>query len=1334
MAFNTPKPIPTPHKVATYNYLKDYVNHINETNGMSYVDIEVPETGRTFTVVSLFGDNSDEITIVNDTTTISQTITGSSYTITIGQGTSATVAVSENVRITVKHEGTTYYELQATLLSQRAAAQPTVRKRYTKLPLRPSTSEDSDTFSCSQCVSEFDVLSITDSTTYKCVVYNTQDCFQIRTVDTDDVVYPSTGGTISGISTHITERINPLDRTSIITVSASTNNGDSDTFTLTTTYDAAEPIVYGWRAFYPRVMPGSTPTEEEMAVAIDFCEECAESGGDEEKNNKICIKQSNIVKSTFTSYGTASTRGIIINGYSVGNGESTYAENQLVLEQDLDYNTISYDLIVKAITVEIDAMVDSTEYMQGFLPNYASSSNFEMIPYAEVYNVTGGSEERIYSFSTTSSISRNGNTTRKDYTNQQISKSGFVAKVQKNTSLTINYFNDDKTLTSTTLQFNGSLVTTSITTSQNADSKVVTVKIDKDGFLTFGIAQWKETYGYFVPEVYTQNSTKFAVIENNSTENGLFAGNVRESAVAENFITAHSIDNSSYETIRTSSIGWLDDAGDNFGTNAIDNKGITVGGASIYSPILQEENVNQDLCGQDVYNSNATVYYRGQSVGSTYHMAYANDVYSSSANGGFDGTLHLYTTEGYLSGSVPSYSCTSSYPLYTHDPFLSDYRYKVVYRRTYRKEMHSYGLTSILRRFRLIGSNIQDTSGSFGSSGINAANGNTYPANIKKYELTWSRESLFSDVNYIRAGANSVTGWTTVYEATGETIAMSTVSSAPTVRNVNAVLTPEAGSGVYGVSADTNTKTTVKYLNIGPRFYMVDAERCYYPNGTIDGFNYTFFTNKSIVDMTNTEGTSSTGDERDFYLDYNVYIKNAALNPSGTWVSIQDAYRTNVSFIDTDLSNTNRYATTVSYVTCAPHAPLETIRWIDTYAPNSSSGGTLTSAPVLYQNEFPSVTTETNRVVPMINSWGSFTNSTITLNDINYPSSYTDTSTNRMYFAGDNDYTFSHNNASSHSLLNSTINFALDNEYTTDMGSKLGAVIPSTSPTYSAPQHAVVLKVEDDETKIASYKYYGLRSNVYTASTSSSNDNQYKFVDVQSKYQNGVYLRPCFGDVTLPIWNGQFKYVYNNVSGTDMSNAGIRVKVNDYVVSSTEGTMINGVKCVLVNQGSTHIEFPWSTDGQNTASPAIYIMPIVEADNVSEGYTNKFNKYITLNTGKRTVTLGLIVFNYYQDFTLSVEMLNHYNDTTATHSITWKVYGRNNYHIDVKDICYTLDSNNWKNYSTNSNTVLMATSGEINSKKPIKTIYDGGVFSTLLAKTYDAREDDNSEKTHNYWW
>ena len=625
-----------------------------------------------------------------------------------------------------------------------------------------------------------------------------------------------------------------------------------------------------------------------------------------------CLTYADITGSTYARYFNEQTMvdGLIVNDYSVsGNGQSAYENNQLVVEKDVNYGKLNYKLEVESITVEIDSMTDLLEYQKGIIPTNSSQE----IQFATVYDKNDLNNVTINTvpFNTyvISGLTDNTDVSGKTYKNVSIMKGGCKAKAPLiNGSYTLDVYKyadsgytiEKRTITipstggSVVIPVSNHTFTGSSSGNQSTYSGAV-VTIASDGEVTFDIKQRKEIYGYFPVDVYREGSVSYGVND---------IGNIDMSAITEfkYAVTGSSTNGSGtngsktvYSAVSGYSNGWLDNAGDNFGSDAMALKSktrLSNTDDSVYTdyPIDLGEQ-----CGQDVYNSNNQVYDRGVMVGndyhSTYHMAYANDAYSG-LTGGLDKTLHLFCNGGTMIPEDPSKSCEEGgYFPYTYDEFFSEYEYKMQYQRTYYKDCHAYGLTSLIRRFRKINgeyvdsalSNYSTVSGSASPVAGVVVNGSSFPKHISGKTITAEITYDWYDVDDIQAGDNYVSGWTTVFESgvtnSDTSASWTTYTCSSTTRNAT---TNRVSSSKCVVYCQANEDEDTDYVYIAPKFYMVDAEKC---DGICSG--YTFTVPKIILDETNTRyGADSI--TRNYMLEYDGYWQNYG-NVQKKWSKAQNS-------------------------------------------------------------------------------------------------------------------------------------------------------------------------------------------------------------------------------------------------------------------------------------------------------------------------------------------------------------------------------------------------------------------------------------------------------------
>ena len=1018
---------------------------------------------------------------------------------------------------------------------------------------------------------------------------------------------------------------------------------------------------------------------------------------------KYCVTYDDLINSTYTRYfnSTTMTDGLVVNSYSINNGDSNYSGNQLVAEKDVNYGKLTHNLEISHITLEIDAMTDIEEYRNGYIP-YANSEikfvDVKDVKYDSDGDVT--SSESVTDFTLSKALTDNSDTAKKDYTGVTLSKDSSVAKAAingNNYQVTVYYYSDEFTLTSTTISTPiGSAKTTSISGSTalgTGTQRRINVSISTTGALTFDIKQRGEVYGYFPVDVY----------RNSINANG----NVEMSAIDDFIIGAStSTTANSFENVDTLSIGWLDNAGDNFGESSLSSSKVKLSASDV--SVYDGYNGNN---GRDVYNSNATVYERGSNVSeryTTYHMAWANDAYNGNT-GKTDNLLdtkHLYCLSGTMTKEAPTYSCTENYLNYTYNAFDSEYKYVVKYNRTYRKLMHQYGRTSIVRRFRKI-NDVWTDSANDSFSAYNVS-GTSFPKHVRTKELEYSIVTDWSDVNSLYAGQNKVSGWTSIieYKLPVETPTSIPAGSWVDYTTYRSGLSYSITNGF--ISVPENNSAEYVYNYIAPYFYMVDPERCI-PSADK---TYDFTITSSITE-------NSTNVVNNYALDDSGYFVRKSSTNSG-YTNYQDAYRPYIAYNRHDASQVKsyRYGSKVSSSSCTPHAPLETVYWVDTYASSSAKIG---QRSVLFENEYnDGVTTPTNRLIPMTNTWSNSNDHNTRLSDINnfeYP----------YIFAGDGNYKYNHYNQSSHSKETS-LNFVEGTSYNANM--KLGATIASSSPTYSAPQHAVVL---DSNNIITSYEYYNLAGN--SAKVSTSNTNSYKFVEVEEPQYSDGYLRPCKGDFTMPFWSGKIKFAINqnNISSTSNNNR-IRVKINGTELTNTP-QKIGNTYCKIVNNNAESVRADSDFKQNGEFVSTLIVLPILEAG-------SHYGQTVETNTDLYTYTLAFLAYECYETgLTMSVEL---YNGVTGeyTHELSWKIDTRKDYKIGLSSASTISETNGWANFSGNNDTVLFTTKSESDgwpSTVCPMNLVNSSVFTdfggAVNQSTLNARNDDNSENTFSnaYW-
>jgi hypothetical protein len=852
-----------------------------------------------------------------------------------------------------------------------------------------------------------------------------------------------------------------------------------------------------------------------------------------------------ITASTYTRYYDEyeSIDGIVIDGYSVGDGREEYAENQLVVEKDVNYGKLEYDLEVHSLTVEIDAMADTEEYKYGVIPGS------DDLPYAQVYYKTNTKEERVTDFSLNKTVTDNATTGGKTFSYMNISRGPRIATAQKVQSgaseaykVDIYYYSDSGyTLSSTTLSTSvgdyGSITVRVSDHSFSSSQRNVTVAIDANGQVTFAIKQRKEIYGYYPVNAYREGTSDYSVDEN---------GNMALTS-ADKFVAAYNTaDNYEKESriksslasymgnISHASIGWLSNAGDNFGSSALSGGKTSLSNSDVsaYDAELTREGFTEsernEVCGKDVYNTDATVYNRGDSVGNGYHIAYANDVYGNNDNkSGFSGTTHLFISKGYLEMNTPTFSCTNEYMGYDCDSFSSEYDYDVAYYRDYYKDCHSYGMTSIMRRFRKINGEYVDSSISTYADG-NArkkssvvVSGDSFPKHISGktisletysswYEMTSQTTDGIGESSLIRSGENWVSGWTSVLED-GD--------SSDYYRTTSRDMKLDHGNWYYIRVPDNEDDDY--HTGIAPFFYMVDAETC---QGASSGGGYSFVTSKSIVDRYN--GTIS---ERYFELDDDLYFRNSYSN--------EQASRENMLTYNNGRHDHNGCHVLVE---CCPSAPLQEVSWIDEYSP-TTRGGTFTTQNLAFiDNNYDYVPLDADTdflntysykvPAPSKYLWSSKYDGVITLGDVNeFSTGYTGDDT----FAGDVAYKYGEENYSDHTLsqsINRLATYSYDSAMTDSFGYKMadyaGPVTSQTGTyTFEGPMRATdSMDGFGDGGDFAVTNYTGDTFVYFYDGGSVDDDKEYQFVPVTPKYSfSGTQpfdgaIRPCYGDVTIPYW------------------------------------------------------------------------------------------------------------------------------------------------------------------------------------------------------------------------
>lgn len=898
-----------------------------------------------------------------------------------------------------------------------------------------------------------------------------------------------------------------------------------------------------------------------------------------------------ITASTYTRYYDEgeSVDGLVIDDYSVGDGREEYAENQLVVEKDVNYGKLEYSLEVRSLTVEIDAMTDTEEYKYGVAPGS------DDLPYAQVYYKTNNKEERITNFSLNKVLTDNASTAGKTFADMNISRGSTVAtaqKVQSGTSeaykVDIYYYSDSGyTLSSTTLSTRvGTAASTIVRVSNHSFSssqRNVTVAIGENGQVTFAIKQRGEIYGYYPVNAYREGTSDYLIDENGnmaltSADKFVAAYNTADNYEKESRIGS---DLASYMgIIQHASIGWLSNAGDNFGSSALSGGKTSLSNSDVstYDAELTREGFTEsernEVCGKDVYNTDATVYNRGDSVGNGYHIAYANDVYGNNDNkSGFSGTTHLFISKGYLEMNTPTFSCTNEYMGYDCDSFSSEYDYDVAYYRDYYKDCHSYGMTSIMRRFRKINGEYVDSSISTYADG-NArkkssvvVSGDSFPKHISGktisletysswYEMTSQTTDGIGESSLIRSGENWVSGWTSVLED-GD--------SGDEYRTTSRDMKLDHGNWYYIRVPDN--EDDYYHTDIAPFFYMVDAETC---QGASSGGGYSFVTSKSIVDRYN--GTIS---ERYFELDDDLYFRNSYSN--------EQAPRENMLTYNNGRHDHDGCHVLVE---CCPSAPLQEVSWIDEYSP-TTRGGTFTTQNLAFiDNNYDYVPLDADTdflntysykvPAPSKYLWSSKYDGVITLGDVNeFSTGYTGDDT----FAGDVAYKYGVENYSEHTLSQSISRLATytyDSAMTDSFGYKMadyaGPVTSQTGTyTFEGPMRATdSMDGFGDGGDFAVTNYTGDTFVYFYDGGSVDDDKEYQFVPVTPKYSfSGTQpfdgaIRPCYGDVTVPYWTTtlHFKARFFDFDDSDPTTLNVISAFNLQVFA-------NGTEVPISNSGDT---------------------------------------------------------------------------------------------------------------------------------------------------------------------
>ena len=1109
----------------------------------------------------------------------------------------------------------------------------------------------------------------------------------------------------------------------------------------------------------------------------------------DEKLDTYCLTYSDLSGGTYARVFDVSTMkdGIVIDGYSISSS-GQYKANQLVAEKDVNFGKLEYDLVVSSITVEVDAMNDLEEYRRGVIPG----SNG--LAYATVYDVTNGTETPFYNFDLNGAeLTDNAQTSGKTYSGVTISKGGNIAKASKRKSGSTDvyavdvYFYADSgyTLSSQTIATKvgtasgdkyisastHSFSSNSTSPSYSATSRMVKISIASNGEVKFDIKQRKEIYGYFPVSVYKQGTSDFSIDEN---------GNVELSA-ADKFVKAaltSIIITNSFSEMEKYISGWTDNAGDNFGNYSLNNSKVSLysNEKSVYDDVLTGQGINDmSLCGKDVYNANNIVYDRGEDIGnSVYHVAYANDAYKSMDNeSGFKDTRHFFCSGGTMSARITSPTCTSEHFDYTYDKFTSDYLYGMYYERTYWKDTHSYGITSIMRRFRKIGVDFVDTSKSsysedirYGDLKVDYADtviGNSFPKHIYGRTFRVNLDTTFRNANEIKSGENYVSGWTSIFEniennerATHTSLSY---SGNTTIRNIKMVAHGGYYSESYNLICESNNIGDNYYYEIHPYFYMVDAEHC---DGKSSG--YTFSTPKTITD------TSYGGENiRDYYLD-----DGHCFLTSG-YTNNQMARKDMISYINLDsdgnpIFDSVRYGDTNigGYVndTCMPSAPQQRVYWIDSYAPNSGYGGKIVSStPIAFVDEENRYVGDgapelKSFIVPGHDRWNYFPSSGIGVNEVNeFESGYTviDTSyAGQVYYSGAT-------NTSDNSLQKS-INFLIDSNAGYDNYAPLGYSIESG---YTTTMRAVSSLTSSNGSNLFvlsgdSYVYTGdtyVHFGRYGALEKNDNygNSSYRFAPLVSNNRyfplppntpSGTPLRPCLGDITVPYWYTQIDFGVTYAYGIDEEVPSAFDPISDFDLAVEVSTY----------SSSGYHELTTSTtfDSTNNITYAIFynqddnIPSLSEAPVVYHKSIKGIYGYLCKNgTPKGRVEEGGFT-RLYQKMTLYMLFIDVYpanpgdfnvrvkpkKSGMTTQMLWWRLNGRYDTSVGADNL-YRLSLADWGNYESNDYQNKLSCIGRRNNEYSVirlmtKYSMSSGQFMPFDTMTFEdnyaTKADDTESK------
>ena len=1087
----------------------------------------------------------------------------------------------------------------------------------------------------------------------------------------------------------------------------------------------------------------------------------------DEKLDTYCLTYSDLSGGTYARVFDVSTMkdGIVIDGYSISSS-GQYKANQLVAEKDVNFGKLEYDLVVESITVEVDAMTDLLEYQRGYVPN----TNGDILQYAKVMDVTNGTNkefkdfELVYQRTTNDSgLTDNVNTSGQTLSGVTIQGAGNIAKAKKNETnrtyeLTVNVYQDSGyTLSSTTIStpigtpkvFSAytSNHTFTANSTNSGTGKVSIVRIAANGQVTFDIKQRKEIYGYFPVNVYRQGTSDFAIDEN---------GNVELSA-ADKFVKINMdrkvFTSSTYDFYDTVTIvpwvsGWTDNAGDNFGNNALCNDKVSLSSTekSVYDDVLTAQGISDmTLCGKDVYNTNGIVYDRGENIGSSvYHVAYANGLYGGTysqdvnSEGGFDKTRHFFCSGGTFSPDFTSPVCTFRHMSYTSDPFESDYTYDVKYERVYWKDMHSYGMTSILRRFRIIGGDTLDSAKSsyseirqiegFPEPAVSVSetiSGNKFPKHImgKSFKLVLSnRWGAFSNM-VLKAGSNLVTGWTTVFEREENVERYGDYSLDYSGNTTVRDLVVNVIGGNYHLQCYKENDSEYYYNNIHPLFYAVDPERCV---GKSSG--YTFYTPNTITDTT--YGRSSV---RNYFWDDEHYFLTKGL------CCIQAPKEDMITYINLDSNNnllfdSTRYGSTevngYVYSSCNPSAPTQKISWMDSYAPYSGDNPSyiVEKDGIAFVGEKDGVNkqyigngspTLNKFLVPSVTNWRSF-DYNITLSDVNNFGS------ENLYhsFAGQTSYASltgsSTSNVSSHHFAESVNYMVRNHDYCLDYSSTYGDMLGYKVDTS-------VYNFVGDEPKNMVNSLSGFTNDgTYSSSTyiylSTENATEFSFNDAHTldedrpykslplKVKNTLYgqtitnnqiiydaLRPCSGYTTIPYWYTEIRFTARFARELEseevfdpINDYGLTLSVQDKVFSTTSTSfpvsslsninivsdVTNTVSFRLLSSDTQSVYLSDTSDTtMNNPEKNVHTTPGIRAYFDYDGESQTVS-----GQTYRIIKLTLLFIDVYGMFDVKVTCGK--NDM-ANQVLSWEIDGKNKLKIGA-EVFARLGYHYWGDYEDNT--------------------------------------------------